>query len=82
MASLTIKGIPDDLLDELRAEAERERRSLNQQAIYVLERALLRNRRSFLERLERFYEAEGPPEDGGDEWDDVRSEETGRDVDV
>lgn len=39
MATLTLKGVPDDLLARLRAEATRERRSLNQHALYLLERA-------------------------------------------
>lgn len=82
MASLTLKGIPEELLEELRADAERERRSLNQQAIYMLEQALLRRRRSFLERLEDFYDSHGRPEEGGTEWDDVRSDETGREPDL
>lgn len=40
MASLTLKNLPDDLLDRLRERADDERRSINQQAIYILERAL------------------------------------------
>jgi hypothetical protein len=40
VATLTLKGIPDALLDRLRSAAENERRSLNQQAIFLLERAL------------------------------------------
>ena len=41
MASLTLKNLPDHLLDLLRDRADKDRRSLNQQAIYLLERALL-----------------------------------------
>lgn len=40
MASITLKNIPDELLDRLRARAQRERRSLTQQAVYLLEGAL------------------------------------------
>jgi plasmid stability protein len=40
MASLTLKNLPDDLLNELRAAAERDRRSLTQEAIHLLETAL------------------------------------------
>lgn len=40
MRSLTIKGIPDDLLDRLRSLAERERRSLTQQVLVLLERGV------------------------------------------
>ena len=40
MPSLTIKNIPDELLDRLREVAERERRSITQQVLYMLEEAL------------------------------------------
>ena len=39
MAALTLKGIPDETLSRLRELAASQRRSLNQQAIYVLEQA-------------------------------------------
>ena len=35
MASLTIKGIPDDLLDQLRRSAELHRRSLNSEVLHL-----------------------------------------------
>lgn len=88
MASLTIKGIPDELLDELRAEAERERRSVNQQAIVALERALLHRTDSFLARLDAFYGSHGFPDDdglpdeGGGEFEGVRATDSGREPDV
>ncbi|HEV7590676.1 MAG TPA: hypothetical protein VGO40_21380 [Longimicrobium sp.] len=37
MASLTVKGIPDDLLSAMRRTAQRYRRSLNRQAIVAFE---------------------------------------------
>lgn len=40
MPSLTLKNLPAELLERLRERAEEERRSLNQQAIHILERAL------------------------------------------
>lgn len=40
MANMTIKGLPDDLHARLKAEAERNRRSLNAEAIECLERGL------------------------------------------
>jgi len=40
MASLTLKNIPDDLLETLRTTAEREHRSLTQQVIHLLESAV------------------------------------------
>lgn len=40
MANITIKGLPDDLHVRLKREAERNRRSLNAEAIECLERGL------------------------------------------
>jgi plasmid stability protein len=40
MASLTLKNIPDELLERLRLVAEWERRSITQQVLYILERSL------------------------------------------
>ena len=40
MASITLKNVPEAVLVGLRAVAEAERRSLNQQAIVLLEEAL------------------------------------------
>jgi len=40
MASLTLKGIPDDLMKRLRGVAETNRRSLNREVIERLERSL------------------------------------------
>lgn len=37
MASLTIKGVPDSLLDALRKRAELQRRSLNSEVLQLLE---------------------------------------------
>lgn len=40
MASLTLKNIPDELLEKLRVLAERERRSITQQVLYMLEQSV------------------------------------------
>lgn len=42
MASLTLKNLPDELLEALRAAAARDRRSLTQETIHLLEDALRR----------------------------------------
>lgn len=42
--TLTIKGLPDDLYERLKASASDHRRSLNSEAIVCLERALGRAR--------------------------------------
>ena len=36
MATITLKNVPDDLHKKLKAQAERNRRSLNQEAIEIL----------------------------------------------
>lgn len=40
MASITVKNIPDDLLERLRRAAARDNRSINRQIIEYLERQL------------------------------------------
>jgi hypothetical protein len=40
MASLTLKNLPEPLLRDLRKAADKDRRSLTQQIIYLLERSL------------------------------------------
>jgi len=41
MSSITLKDVPEELLNRLRAAAARERRSLNQEALVLLEGGLL-----------------------------------------
>ena len=40
MASLTLKNLPDELLSALREAAKKDRRSLTQEIIHLLDRAL------------------------------------------
>ena len=37
MADITVRGIPEAIYEELKAEAERNRRSLNQEIVHRLE---------------------------------------------
>ncbi len=60
MPSLTLKGIPDRVMDRLRQRADDERRSLNQQAIRLLEMALDDARPSFDDAYRGFVQAHGP----------------------
>jgi antitoxin FitA len=56
MASLTIKGVPGELLDRLRKRAELHRRSLNSEALVLLEQGVGPKRidpREFIARLDR-----------------------------
>ena len=51
--TLTLKGIPDDLYVRLKQTAEAHRRSLNNEAISVLETVLLPGKASASERITR-----------------------------
>lgn len=37
MGTLTLKNVPDALIDRIKRQAERHRRSLNREAIHILE---------------------------------------------
>jgi len=82
MASITLKGIPEEVKDRLEDLADRERRSLNQQAILLLERALAEEPMGFERAYRRFRETHGtsPLEKGGLEG--LRSKDEGRSVDL
>jgi predicted transcriptional regulator len=82
MVAITLKGIPDDLKDRIQELAERERRSLNQQAIYLLERAVAEEPTGFERAYRQFREKRGssPLEEG--DLSGLRSEEQGRPVDL
>ena len=51
--TLTLKNIPDDVYERLKASAEAHRRSLNSEAIVCLESVLLPGRVPIGERLAR-----------------------------
>jgi len=51
--TLTLKNIPDDVYERLKASAAAHRRSLNGEAIVCLEKALMPRKVSVEERLER-----------------------------
>lgn len=51
--TLTLKNIPDDVYDRLKASAETHRRSLNSEAIVCLESVLLPGRVPVADRLAR-----------------------------
>ena len=53
---LTLKNIPDEVYQRLKAAAEANRRSLNSEAIVRLESALLTGRRTAAEHLLRARE--------------------------
>lgn len=51
--TLTLKNIPDEVYERLRAAADEHRRSLNSEAIVCLEAALIPGRVAVSERLAR-----------------------------
>ena len=53
MPTLTIKGVPPELHEKLKERAERHRRSMNSEAIRILERALKPTRMSAEEAIAR-----------------------------
>lgn len=82
MASLTLKKIPEDVMERLRSLAEKERRSLNQQAILLLEQALEERRPGFMEAYEGFLREHGPSPFDDESFEEVfgglRDQGTGR----
>lgn len=51
--NITIKNIPEDLYVRLKQSAEANRRSLNREAIHLVEQALANGHTTVSERLER-----------------------------
>jgi plasmid stability protein len=51
MPTLTLKGLPEELHERLREQAERHRRSMNSEAIMILERTLMPTRQSAEEAI-------------------------------
>jgi len=82
MASITLKGIPDTLKDRLEELADRERRSLNQQAILLLERALAEEPTGFERAYRRFRDEHGPSPLKKGDLSDLRNPDEGREVDL
>lgn len=60
MASLTLTGLSDDLRARLQDRADRTGRTLNQQAILLLERAVAEESREFERAYRRFRKTHGP----------------------
>ena len=54
--TITLKGIPDDLYEQLKSSAQANRRSLNSEAIACLETMLLPKKATALEHVARARE--------------------------
>ena len=76
--TLTLKNIPDTLYEALKRSAEKNRRSLNNEAIHCLETLLRPNRRSIEETLAEIRRLralqEGAPPLTNEEIDDAKRE--------
>ena len=53
MPTLTLKGLPEELHERLKEQAARHRRSMNSEALTILEQALMPTRRSAEEAIAR-----------------------------
>lgn len=92
MASLTIKDMPEELLEDLRELAERDRRSMTQEAIVLLTKIIDQRRESEEPRTEAAAQAEAwetlagrwtSGESVDDEVSDIYESRTrGREVDL
>lgn len=82
MPALTLKGVPEDIMDRLRDLAEAERRSLNQQAILLLERALAEEPSSFRRAYRQFRTTHGSSPLSSSDVEGLRDATTGRPVDL
>ena len=80
MAAITLKGVPEDVMDRIRELADTERRSLNQQAILLLERAVAEQPDSFGAAYRQFCDQHGPSPLAEGDLDNLRSDDTGREV--
>ena len=82
MTSLTLKGLPDTLINRLRDRAKQERRSLNQQVIVLLEKALAEEQPDFKEAYTSFLHKHGPSPFDDESYhaifEGLRSQELGR----
>ena len=78
MPAITVKGIPEDLMERLRTLAEEERRSMNQQTIRLLEEALEARRPAFMDLYESLLERHGPSPLRREDLEGLRSGDTGR----
>ncbi len=62
--TLTLKGIPDDVYERLKKTAEAHRRSLNNEAISVLETVLLPRKATAADRIARARTLRAPLKQG------------------
>lgn len=80
MASITIRNIPDELLDKIKERAKRQRRSLNNEIIKILEDSQNANKTT-REGLIGFFEEHSFDQDYIDGVEEaIKSRTYGRDI--
>lgn len=82
MASIALKGIPEEVKERLQDLADRERRSLHQQAILLLERALSEEPMGCVRAYRRFRQTHGSSPFKNRDLEGLRSKNEGRSVDL
>lgn len=82
MTSLTLRNIPDALMERLRSLAEEEQRSLNEQVLFLLDEVTTEHRPGFADAFDAFVRENGPSPLDDDDLADLRSTEHGRSVQV
>ena len=77
--TITLKGIPDDVYEQLKRSAEANRRSLNSEAIACLETVLLPRKTTALEHLAKAREIRASLKPGAFKPEDIdRAKRQGR----
>ena len=86
MASITLKGVPDSLKERLEKGADRNRRSLSQQALLLLQRSLAEEpggfQDGFHKACRRFRDEHGPSPLRRGDWEGLRSGRQGREANL
>ena len=78
MPTLTLHNVPENLLDRIRELADIERRSINQQALVLLDRALDESLQTFGTAYRRFRAHHDPSPLRDRDFRGLRSADTGR----
>lgn len=79
MPSLTLKDVPEDVIYRIQMRADREGRSLNQQAILLLEHAVAEQPDSFGTAYRRFRDQHEASSFTEGDLSGLRSDDSGRD---
>lgn len=82
MPGLTIENIPKETIEQIQKLADAEHRSINQQVLVLIERALHETPGNFTKAYSRFRERMGPSPLRDEDLKNLRLDTTGRTVDL